>query len=33
MTAGVGYVLCGVTNKKQALHDIVANCLVLRRPQ
>jgi len=33
LTAGVGYALCGFTNKKQALHDMVANCLVLRRPQ
>ncbi len=33
MTAGVGYILCGFTNKKQALHDIIANCLVLRRSQ
>jgi uncharacterized RDD family membrane protein YckC len=31
MTAGIGYILCGFTEKKQALHDIVANCLVLRR--
>jgi uncharacterized RDD family membrane protein YckC len=32
-TAGVGYLLCGFTKKKQALHDIVANCLVLRQPR
>jgi uncharacterized RDD family membrane protein YckC len=31
MTAGIGYLLCGFTEKKQALHDMVANCLVLRR--
>jgi uncharacterized RDD family membrane protein YckC len=31
MTAGVGYLLCGVTERKQALHDLVARCLVLRR--
>lgn len=31
MTAGVGYLLCGFTEKKQALHDMVAQCLVLRR--
>jgi uncharacterized RDD family membrane protein YckC len=31
MTAGVGYLLCGVTERKQALHDVVAKCLVLRR--
>jgi uncharacterized RDD family membrane protein YckC len=29
MTAGVGFVICGLTTKKQALHDLVANCLVL----
>jgi uncharacterized RDD family membrane protein YckC len=32
-TAGIGYLLCGFTEKKQALHDIVANCLVLRGPR
>jgi uncharacterized RDD family membrane protein YckC len=31
MTAGIGYVLCGFTSRKQALHDMVAKCLVLRR--
>ena len=31
MTAGIGYLLCGFTEKKQALHDMVAKCLVLRR--
>lgn len=30
MSAGIGYLLCGFTEKKQALHDIVAGCLVLR---
>lgn len=30
MTAGIGYLLCGFTEKKQALHDMVAGCLVLR---
>jgi uncharacterized RDD family membrane protein YckC len=30
VTAGVGYLLCGFTEKKQALHDIVASCVVLR---
>jgi uncharacterized RDD family membrane protein YckC len=29
----IGYVLSGFTEKKQALHDILASCLVLRRPQ
>jgi uncharacterized RDD family membrane protein YckC len=33
MTAGIGYLLCGVTEKKQALHDLVASCLVLRGPR
>lgn len=28
---GIGYVLAGVTARKQALHDLVAGCLVLRR--
>jgi uncharacterized RDD family membrane protein YckC len=32
-TAGVGYLMCGFTQKKQALHDIVAGCLVLRQQQ
>ncbi len=27
---GIGYILAGVTEKKQALHDMIANCLVLR---
>jgi uncharacterized RDD family membrane protein YckC len=31
ITAGIGYLMCGFTEKKQALHDMVANCLVLRR--
>jgi uncharacterized RDD family membrane protein YckC len=33
ITAGIGYLMCGFTEKKQALHDIVANCLILRRPR
>lgn len=32
LTFGVGYLMCGFTKKKQALHDKLANCLVLRRP-
>jgi uncharacterized RDD family membrane protein YckC len=28
----VGYILAGFTAKKQALHDLLAGCLVLRRP-
>jgi len=27
---GIGYVLAGITEKKQALHDMIAGCLVLR---
>jgi uncharacterized RDD family membrane protein YckC len=27
---GIGYILAGVTAKKQALHDMIASCLVLR---
>jgi uncharacterized RDD family membrane protein YckC len=29
MTAGIGYLVCGVTERKQALHDVVAKYLVL----
>ena len=32
LTFLVGYVLAGFTEKKQALHDMLARCLVLRRP-
>jgi uncharacterized RDD family membrane protein YckC len=28
----VGYIIAGFTEKKQALHDMLASCLVLRRP-
>jgi uncharacterized RDD family membrane protein YckC len=28
----IGYVIAGFTEKKQALHDIIAGCLVFRRP-
>jgi uncharacterized RDD family membrane protein YckC len=28
---GIGYMLAGFTAKKQALHDMIASCLVLRR--
>jgi len=27
----IGYIMAGFTEKKQALHDIMANCLVLRK--
>ena len=29
---GLGFVLAGFTEKKQALHDMLAGCLVLRDP-
>jgi uncharacterized RDD family membrane protein YckC len=32
LTFMVGYIPAGFTEKKQALHDIIAGCLVLRRP-
>jgi len=32
LTIGVGFIMCGFTKKKRALHDIIAGCLVLRRP-
>jgi len=28
---GLGYIMAGFTAKKQALHDMIASCLVLRR--
>jgi uncharacterized RDD family membrane protein YckC len=28
---GIGYAMAGFTEKKQALHDMIASCLVLRR--
>jgi uncharacterized RDD family membrane protein YckC len=27
---GIGYILAGITEKKQALHDMISSCLVLR---
>lgn len=32
LTILVGYILAGFTPKKQALHDLVAGCLVVRKP-
>jgi uncharacterized RDD family membrane protein YckC len=32
MTFWVGYIPAAFTEKKQALHDMIAGCLVLRRP-
>lgn len=31
LTLLIGYVMAGFTEKKQALHDMIASCLVLRR--
>jgi uncharacterized RDD family membrane protein YckC len=28
---GIGYAMAGFTQKRQALHDILASCLVLRK--
>lgn len=28
---GIGYILAGITEKKQAIHDMLASCLVLRK--
>ena len=28
---GIGYMLAGFTAKKQALHDMIASCLVMRK--
>ena len=28
---GIGYIMAGFTEKKKALHDMIASCLVLRR--
>lgn len=33
LTIGIGYVMAGFTPKKQALHDMLAKCLVLRAPK
>ena len=32
LTLGIGYVMAAFTKKKQALHDIIAGTLVLRKP-
>ena len=32
MTLLVGYVMAGFTERKQALHDIIANCIVVKMP-
>ena len=33
LTLGIGYMMAGFTQRKQALHDIIAKCLVVRRTQ
>ena len=32
LSVGIGFLICGVTKKKQTLHDMLAGCVVLRRP-
>lgn len=32
MILGIGFLMAGFTERKQALHDILAGCLVLRQP-
>jgi uncharacterized RDD family membrane protein YckC len=29
LTIGIGYIMAGFTQQKQALHDIIAGCLVV----
>ena len=31
ITLGVGFIIIGFTKKKQGLHDMIANCLVIRK--
>lgn len=31
MILGIGFLMAGFTERKQALHDILAGCLVLRQ--
>jgi uncharacterized RDD family membrane protein YckC len=33
LTLSIGYLMAGFTRRKQALHDIIAECLVVRRPR
>jgi len=28
---GIGYILCGFTDRRQCLHDMIARCLVMRK--
>ncbi len=31
LTLGIGFIMAGFTERKQALHDIIAGCLVIRK--
>ncbi len=31
LTMLIGYIIAGITERKQALHDIIASCLVIRK--
>lgn len=31
LTLLIGYIMAGFTEKKQALHDIIVNCLVVKK--
>jgi len=31
MTFLIGYIIAGFTEKKQALHDLIASCLVIQK--
>jgi uncharacterized RDD family membrane protein YckC len=33
LTLSIGYLMAGFTQRKQALHDIIAECLVVRKPR
>lgn len=33
LTLSIGYLMAGFTRRKQALHDIISECLVIRRPR
>lgn len=32
LTIGIGYIMAGFTNRKQALHDMIASTLVVKKP-
>lgn len=31
LTLGIGFLMCAWTEKKQCLHDMMANCLILKK--